>query len=300
MKAQPSRVDFEAPSASQSAQELLDAAARMDAATNWLDLPSVVVATDLSDGCDQAIMAGHHWAKAQRTRLIIYHTVVARRVKTGEAPKAGPFSAADRRRLQEELSRHVQQLTNRRPRQFKVVVDSTLAHVGIIRAAEKHNAGVIILGPVNNRNATAARVIRRAPCSVMVARSARPPHRVLAATDLKYDALPAVNTGLRVAQQYRARMTVLHCVKQKTQIAMVGDRLNHRLSGMGHVESVVRSGAAAETILDTARGMEAPLIVVGTDSFELDRVREGVSEAVLNNADANVLVVPVRDPAEMH
>jgi hypothetical protein len=232
--------------------------------TNWLDLPSVVVATTGGRESDVAILAAHQWAKAQRTRLVVYHSVV------GHAVASGVERNAHRRRITEGLASHTQLLTRRRPRQFKVVVDSAPVAVGILRCAAMHNAGLVVLGPSGGTpEGIGSRVLRRARFPMMVARSSAAVRRMLVVTELSASSTQAVEAARRFARPLRARLTMLHAAQGPDLDGAVGPRLAAMAQDSG-AEPILARGCPVRAVEAALQAQDAAVVVVNASAWPLD------------------------------
>ncbi len=183
----------------------------------------ILVATDFSTPADEAIRQAHAWAAGVGGELIVCHVVPSPPPTNLLFPQRNEQDALRivelERMAAEYLERRVVELTERAPDTFAVVVDSGVPEAVIVEAAEENHADAVVIG---NRGATgmarlpvgtiAARVLRFAHCSVLLARPYKATGRVVAATDLSDPSLPAVHAGLIEARRRGAKLTVVHNV----------------------------------------------------------------------------------------
>jgi len=213
---------------------------------------------------------------------------------------------------------------------FTVVIENGAPDAGIVEAAEQFLASLLVIGAGRPERgvkqavlgSVSDRVVRYAHCPVLVARRASGSHRVVVATDFSEKAAPALEAGVEAARLLDAQVTLLHCIDiEPNQLVALGvpfgaspavvppgvmeevDRNAHatlqglkdRLGFEGDVRVV--NGSAAESIVQTARELDADLIVMGTSGRTgLARIALGsTAEMVAGAAPCSVLVV--RQPA---
>jgi nucleotide-binding universal stress UspA family protein len=276
----------------------------------------ILTATDLGDATLAALLQADAVATSIHTPLIVCHALP----ELIRARMLFPHWAEVDRDAQEVLNAkgreatewQVERLTGRSPDQFVAAVDSGSPHAVILTQAEEARAGLIVLGP----GPTADRVVRYAPCPVLVARPG-PRGPVLGATDFSDPALPAIRAAAGEATRRGVSLRLLHAidiampvsplapelaagfapiaVDELQQAAM--ERLEQALASTG-VEGTCAAvgGPAAASILRYAKEIGAELIVVGTRGRSgLARLALGsTAEAVLHGASCSVLVVRLR------
>jgi nucleotide-binding universal stress UspA family protein len=180
----------------------------------------------------------------------------------------------------------------------------------VVRAANEKHADVIVMGRRTRSDLarlmvgdSTAKVIGLASCSVLVVPrgTKMPESRILVATD---------GSRLGDAAAYSAIRLTRHCDLPLTVLSVVGTdgEAEHRAEAKAAIERVgaaaAREGVTIETlveegrrpyevIIDTARGRNADLVVVGSHGRTgLNRLLMGsVSERVIGNAECPVLVV---------
>jgi nucleotide-binding universal stress UspA family protein len=288
----------------------------------------ILVATDLSDPARRALREAGSLAEKRGARLLVLH------VAYHAAPIHPVFPQLSQRDVDEEIriGRKLSEVLNKQVADIvadsvetESIVDYGVAHVAIVRAAEERDAQLVVIG---SRGATglprlllgsvAERVVRYAPCPVLVVR--RTEHRglVLAATDLSDPSLPAVEEAARVARERDLRLGIVHVVELPAQLmsgfsplgpvpfapdadtvdqvrAAATTLLEDMLAGLdveGDVEVIIHHRAAA-AIVAKADERAAELLVVGTHGRTgLFRMALGsVAEQVVSHAHCSVLAV---------
>lgn len=163
---------------------------------------------------------------------------------------------------------------------------------------------------------TVQQMVRRLSVPLLVtagALRARP--RVLVAIDGSYAALPTLERATALAQLLGGPLHALHVIEPAPSIADVvlrTDPFDHERSSRERMErdiwpllpipdhhKVIRRGEAARTITEEALAWRADVIVVGSHGKKwIDRLLIGsVTEQLLNDLPAAVLVIPVPAPA---
>lgn len=160
---------------------------------------------------------------------------------------------------------------------------------------------------------TAERIVRHAPCSVLVvAGEARPPKRILCAVDFSEPAREAVAAAAAlIGEQGGGTLTLVHAFSVAELVGMgwapgsfdqaqraaancLGDwaRTAERSAGRSAVTQVI-DGVPGEAILATARAADQDLIVTGTHGRTgIRRALLGsIAEHIVRHADRPVLVV---------
>jgi nucleotide-binding universal stress UspA family protein len=229
------------------------------------------------------------------------------------------------KRLGQELSDRIVRLTKRSPDAFSVAVDFGEAYAAIVRRAEEVSAALVVIGSTGETRlerirlgSVAAKVVRYAHCSVLVARPGCGGSLVLAATDLSDPALPAVQTAAREAQARGTGLVVFHdvdvwsvlgsglgllgpvpvgpseqSVEQTRQAAIrIMEGQLSRLDIVGEIR-VTNEGNPSAAIVRVADEIGADLVVVATlGRTGLMRLALGsIAETVVRRARCSVLAV---------
>lgn len=177
----------------------------------------------------------------------------------------------------------------------------------IVRAADQHDAELIVLGPASVEDAlfgsVANRTMRRARCAVLVVRETRETGVIMGGTDFSDATLPVVATTCAEAiERPSGRPIVAHslepvpamaCAAHRVQsvaddvvLDAVSDamvRLQRVVQKHPPVEPMIIDGPAGPALVAAASKIEADLLVVGTIG------RTGLSHLVLGNVAEHVM-----------
>lgn len=286
---------------------------------------TIVIATDFSDNAAAAVAHAGEIARQHGARIVLVHAVAS---LTPAAPEFIPVPPAFydelRQRAQAELEKEVASL-----RREGLLVDSVLvaepAAAGVLKAATERSADLIVVGSRGTTRwqrlllgSTAARLVREAPCPVVMVPSSgvvrQGPMRVaLVATDFSEDASCAAEAALRMlgASGPGRRLVLLHVYRYPPAIAVSeGPALidvlatTHnsaeaelatfaaKLAASGvAIETCAEPGEPVEAILEKAAAIGADLIALGTHGrSRLKRLFLGsTAERVLPSAPCPVL-----------
>lgn len=279
----------------------------------------VLVAVDLSDGADEALRQAHALARSLAMPLHVCH-VLPELVRVRMLfPQLQQQDASDlqalERRATETIAARVQAVTGRSSNEYSVSIDAGSPHAGILQQAEEIRPGVLVLGAGD----VAERVVRHAPCPVLVARPS-PRGKVLGATDFSDPSLPAVEAAVSEAKRRGVPLCLIHSLDwipiESAALPMgmpmpavppdlfedlrasMRERLKDCLRNFGaEGECFVGDGHAAAAIVRLAEELPVELVVVGTRGRTgLARVALGsVAEAVISMSPCSVLVVRLRE-----
>lgn len=284
----------------------------------------ILVATDLSEAATEAVQQAHAYAQWTNGRLGVCHVVpqlAAASVLFPQEHGPGALSVLElRERLTQIVGDNIARLTGRGPAEFDVFIEEGSTYAEIVRRAEAWESDVIVVG---SRGATglarlllgsvADKVVRYAPCPVLVARPSPATGCVLAATDLSDPSLPALAAGAREARLRGASLKVLHVVEISDVGSMFGmpiavpqpggfveaqaalrKQLEDAMAKVGATgEIILGDGPPATAIVRASEEHAAGLVVVGTHGRTgLPRMLIGsVAETVVKSAPCSVLVV---------
>ncbi len=283
----------------------------------------VFVATDLSELGMAAVRRGHEIALAARGRLAVCHVQEphdrrTRGLRSSEQWRVfGPPGDPGVARL--ELDGTIGSVTGRRPEDLDVFIERGSPAEEILRGARRWKSDLIVLSGQRRRflrgmlGSVTERVVRCAPCPVLVVKSGSGAGGVLAATDLTDPAFPVVHAGAREARRLGLPLTVVHAIPFVPTGMLRGHAVGS-LSPMGRgelrrafrgqldraldtlsVKAAVRveDGEPADVVARLSEALSATLVVVGT------RGRGGfwrlllgsVAEEIVSAAPCSVLVV---------
>ena len=272
----------------------------------------VLAASDLSEHGAEAIRQADRWASVAHAELDVCSVVPAPSLpREGEAPPPPEVwrkLEAEVDRVREALREQVARLTGRGPGEVRLFVEAGEPYAAIVTRATFTGCARVVVGSRNRRGlerlllgSVAERVVRQAPCPVLVARPDSGVHRILVGTDFSEPAMPAVEAAADEGRWYGAPVTVLHCLEEPGKAAPARDRaklarilledMARQLGIVGDVQ--VRKGSPAEQIVRAAEETGAELVVVATSGKTgLARHLLGsVAEAVVRSASCSVLVV---------
>jgi nucleotide-binding universal stress UspA family protein len=281
----------------------------------------VLVASDLSEGADEALRQGNALARSLNASLHVCHVLpellsldpLFPQLNLRDALAAPEMEA----KAADALEEQVKDVTGREPGTFEVMLQTGAPHAGIVQAAESLVAGVVVLGAagtgrrVGSLGGVAERVVRNAHCAVLVARPS-PPGAVLGATDFSDPALPAVEAAVAEARRRGVPLALIYSMDLlppgvvgyevpplsaeviAAMRAQSEERLKEALARLGAEGTLtIAEGPAGPTIVKTAASLPAELVVVGTHGRTGLRrfVLGSVAEAVVRSAPCSALVV---------
>ena len=283
----------------------------------------ILAAIDLDNGSDDLLRQADALARSYNVKLSVCHVLpeifavrpLFPQLHLDDALKSSKLETAVRDALLERM----RTVTTRESPQTGIEIEQGTVHAGILRAAERIGAGVVVVGGKVDHNGlhilgnAAEHIVRYAHCPVLVARPSSAGN-VLAATDFSDPALPAVEAGAAEARRLKADLTIIHAVDllpvmspyygefigmppmdlsdqmRKLWQSKLEECVHHfKAKGGG----LLRDGSAASAILSAASELPAQLLVVGTHGRTgLNRVALGsVAEAVVRAAPCSVLIV---------
>jgi nucleotide-binding universal stress UspA family protein len=202
----------------------------------------------------------------------------------------------------------------------------------VIAAARAEDSDLIVMGTRGKTGlshillgSTAERVVRGAPCPVLTVRTepadsrdgstlSRPVtlERILVPVDFSDCSLDALEYAVVVAQQAKASLLLLHVLEprsygldftlghsrvRRSEVSSWRNRLEELLLSHQHshvpMESQLRGGTPADSILDSAKALPCDLIVMGTHGRRgiAHGISGSVAEAVLRKALCPVIAV---------
>jgi nucleotide-binding universal stress UspA family protein len=279
----------------------------------------IVVSSGQGPEADEAIRQG--WDLSRRTGgpfhvCHVFPERIALEPLLAQEPLAGSFRISDLEdEARVELAGRVAALTGASEADITVGCEQASAHGGLLRYAEKVGAALLVLGANGTPRAQAmaldvtARVVRHAPCSVLLARPPRP-GPVLAATDLSAAASAALAGAADEARRRERSLVAVHVIDYLPRgrgarggpagetwarvRAAAARRLEADLAARAPEGApVLRRGRAGEQIGALCEELQADLLVVGTHGrTALPRLALGsVAELVLRRARGSVLFV---------
>ena len=284
---------------------------------------TIVIGTSLSAMSDDIVRVGLDIAEATGAVPWLVH-VHSRPGSSAEMFGAvdGKWIAEYENALRDQLAEQAQRtglasLPGFGPRQLHSVMGST--HGEITELARREGADLIVLGASESGalhrlllGSTADGVIRKAPCPVLVVRSAAalPPARVEIPVDLSPISADALRAGLDFLRRIGAEraekeaLFVLNPLEAEGSLQFTPDqiesfaldalrrflRANDASPGLGRV----RIGYPAEEILATLEERRTDLAILGTHGRQgFERLMLGsIAQGVMRRATCNLLIVP--------
>ncbi len=284
---------------------------------------TIVIGTSLSAMSDDIVRTGAAIAEATGATPWLVH-VHSRPGSSAEMFGAvdGKWMAEYENALRDQLAEQAQRtgltaLPGFVPRQLHSVMGST--HGEITELARREGADLIVLGGSESGalqrlilGSTADGVIRKAPCPVLVVRSAAafPPARVEIPVDLSPISADALRAGLGFLRRIGAEradkeaLFVLNPLEAEGSLQFTPDqvegfaldalrrflRANDASPGLGRV----RIGYPTEEIAATLEERRTDLAILGTHGRQgFERLMLGsIAQGVMRRATCNLLIVP--------
>ncbi|HSF42805.1 MAG TPA: universal stress protein [Thermoanaerobaculia bacterium] len=292
------------------------------------DLKTIVIGTSLTRESDAVVRAGVEIARATGAAVRLVHARAPLPPYAGlpaELTVEGDWLENQKTVLRRELAQQALRTgladLDRVEREPGVLAGG-LPHEALVEMAEVTGAGLIVVGASEKGerrwkplSSTADRVLRKAPCPVLVVRpeSAFPPKRVVAPVDLSFVSAGALRYGLDLLAETGiedAEVEVLFILNpieaegslQFTPAQMArfaADELSRFVDGNTRdggatLKRRVRTGYPWEEILKELDEQGADLAILGTHGHgRLERLLIGsVTSDVLREARCSVLAVP--------
>jgi nucleotide-binding universal stress UspA family protein len=276
----------------------------------------VLIATDLSLGADIAIREGAALAAGPGDALAIVHALPQPSVLETWAHHAKGEAAHRVTAAHESVRERTRGIVGN---QAEVFVEDDVDYAAIVLRAQIWTADVVVVGSYGGSGlsrgfgSVTERVLRHAPCSVLVARESAAHGWVLAASDLSATSLGTIAAAAVEAKRRRARLEVVHALgfleaeaRYVLELAtpaitsppgvfeVVAEELGNSVSLL-HVEATckVLDRPAAAAVGAEAEALGAELIVVGAHSKSGLRLRAlgRVAEKIVRTAACSVLAV---------
>jgi nucleotide-binding universal stress UspA family protein len=287
----------------------------------------IVVATDLTEASEPALVRGHAHSLAVGSPLVVCHVIpdVLRHhpLLPSAAESDAAASAAITKRAAELVSNQVGSVLKIAADAYTVEIETGDAEDEIVRIAEAEGAEMIVVGAKPRTGVqrvlghVAERVVRYARTSVLVARNAKRTGKILVATDFAERAIPAMKMASTIVKAANVDATLLHVMQLPNNVrAAIGGPLGASWApptqaaidaleslgrttleglakeyGFAHVEQI--DGEPAEKIVKRAEELSCEMIILGCHGRTgLARLLLGsVAERVVRDSHCSVLVV---------
>lgn len=294
-------------------------------------LKRILVPLDGSPLAERALTVAHRLAERAGGKLLVIRVPVPVPMTMRSYPFSGPevlwpqqAHARGRWEAEEYLAQVAQQLAGSSVPLRTEIIGGDPASV-ITAVAEQQRTDLIAMSTHGRSGfsrwilgSVAEKVLRSAPCPVLVVRSAEPFRRILLPLDGSRQSERALPVSLELAQLLGASLTLLHATGSELPVPGLypqrdRDRTRHRItapvsSPRAYLERIaalysgpnceiklaLRRGSAAEAILEFAREDATDLIAMATHgrSGLSHWVYGSVTEKVLRGAETSMLVVP--------
>jgi nucleotide-binding universal stress UspA family protein len=239
------------------------------------------------DGTPESLFAVRQAVRLQEPDGRLYLTAVANLAKAAHAGMAAPHAAE---LLQHDAEAALAEARAIAPSAIEKLVNGEPVAV-LLRQVEREQATLVAVGSHGRGRAAgmlvgtvAARMLRDAPCSVLIARKARDPQSWPQSVVVGVDGSAESAAAFTVADSIVARFGAsLHAV------ASARDQLDRETAQAIAPELEERPGRAVDLL--TAASESADLVVVGSRGLHRLKALGSVSERVAHQARSSVLVV---------
>lgn len=280
----------------------------------------VLVATDLTQGSDLALVRGRAHADATAAALVVCHVLpdvlrhhpLAPRREQSDAVQASEWI----RRAADLTTAQIHRVLGEGAGEHQVVVEVGVAADEIVRIAEERRAHLVVVGGAAGLGRVAEKVVRYTHCSVLVARPGPASHKIVVATDFADDSTPALRLAATLVRAVGVDATLLHVFETPSTIlpsilSPLGDAWTPPAKGAldelralgqttleglaaqyGLSRSVQRDGDPAHDLVSYARAAGVEMILVGSRGKSgIKRMLLGsVAERVVREAPCSVMV----------
>lgn len=279
--------------------------------------PPVLIATDLTDASDAALVRGSAHARALGAPFIICHVVpdvLGRHPLFPQANETDVLAASELfKRAAELVNEQVRRVLGVGPDDYTVVIENGNAEDEIVRIAEQRQASIVVIGAKVREGIervlgrTAERVVRYAHVPVLVARPGPASGKILVTTDFSEHSTSALRLASLLMKSMGIEGTLLHVMQRPSSLlsslaSPLGDAWSPpaksavdqlealgktTLEGLGkqygfaHVAQV--EGEPADVIVARAAALGVEMILMGS------RGRTGLARLVLGSTAEKVI-----------
>ena len=271
---------------------------------------SILVATDLSEGGDEAIRQAHEQAQLFGARLRVLH-VIPSWPGTPMSPGESQRELVERERLSAEIfdaiTTRVESLVGpvaEGKLEVDVVLDDGLASDVIARHSQATDTDLVVVGGTGKRGGAVRRllggvaesVVRTCRRSVLVARPRPGTQHILCAVDFSPASWATARVAVALHVASGDELEVVHARWSAEPAAELTRRLEGIVAELGHGIPKLVEGAPDIVIPALASDERADMVVIGTTGHGgLGELLLGsVAQAVASNAPCSVLVVRER------
>lgn len=281
-------------------------------------IETVLIGTALDDDSEAMVKAGAALARALGAKAHLVHAFAP---PLGFAGPLSPEPGLDGYlQLEQDRLRKGLEEQARAAGVAETLLEVGTPHRVLSDVAERIGAGLLVVGATEGGRfarllgSTADRVLRRAPCPVLVVRGALPvpPERVMAAVDLSPLSAEAFRRALGLLQGLAATsavqvLFVLSVLQRQVAPQFTPEQVDrfaaeeldrfiatHAGGDASGLRRKVRTGSVREEILAEVRENRVDLVVLGTHGLGgFDRLAIGsVAADVVREAPCSVLVIP--------
>jgi nucleotide-binding universal stress UspA family protein len=277
---------------------------------------SILAPTDLSDSSVPALRYARLFADHFKAKLTVMYTDPVVYPLDAMGPPQGFYAAAtpqQQERIREELKTHAAPALDDRPYDIDITVGQPIP--AILAEARERNADLIVMGTHLRHGwrrallgSVSDGVIHGSNCPVLTVASrdqyvGTPPYAItniicpVNFTDVARDALHVAG---RIAEAFRARLTIVHVLEadEVTNVAADEEQVRRwvapELQDVSSYRELVVRGGPAERVLDCADDVGADFFVIGAQHkvFRDATVIGTTTERLIRFASCPVLVVP--------
>jgi len=251
--------------------------------TTRLKFRRILVATDFSSYSDAALFAACHLARVYQGELVIFHNIVPpvitpdATLTTIEAASAACAHAEKRMAAQTSAHAELTAVPHR------IAIREGSLNDELAKVIKREAIDLLVVGSHGARGfekvllgSVAESMLRKSPIPVMVigpqAKVSETPTCILLATDLEPAALHAAQYATSLAEEFQAKLTLLHVLQQPGwPTSEEREAIEHRLQQLVPADATafcqagyrVRHGEPSREIVAQAQQCEANLIVTG-------------------------------------
>jgi nucleotide-binding universal stress UspA family protein len=183
----------------------------------------VLIATDLTEHAEPALLRGRAYARAVGAPLIVIHAIpdVFHHHPLMATPSENDAALALEleKKAADLVVEQVGRVLDVSPEEYRVEIEVGDAEDAIVRVAEEEHASLIVVGAKPRRGTerilghVAERVVRYAHTTALVARAGPTTRKLIVATDFTEGSLPALRFAALLVEKLGFEATVLHVME---------------------------------------------------------------------------------------